>query len=149
MRAILFNHPLAIAALLFACAARAAPPCRSVVAGPLAFGPYNPVSTAPSEATSTISFTCPRSVSPVISLSAGTGRSFSPRAMSGPAGDRLGYNLYTTALRNVVWGDGTGGSVSLPVSAGVGRVTVYGRIFQLQDARVGTYSDAVVVTLNF
>ena len=69
--------------------------------------------------------------------------------MAGPGGDKLGYNLYTTAARNVIWGDGTAGTVTLPTSPSASPVTVYGRIFMLQSARAGSYSDTIIATFNF
>ena len=43
------------------------------------------------------------------------------------------------------------GADSRPVPSGGGTTTVplYGRIFALQDAAVGSYSDTIVVTFNF
>ena len=46
-------------------------------------------------------------------------------------GNLLSYNIYTDAARANVWGDGTGGTVTIASSTGTGaaqNVTVYGRV---------------------
>src|SRR6266487_1298814 len=53
---------------------------------------------------------------------------FIPRKMVN-AGTLLNYNLYTDAARTTVWGDGTGGTVTVSGSSnGSTTHTVYGRI---------------------
>jgi spore coat protein U-like protein len=74
---------------------------------------------------------------------------FIPRKMVN-AGTLLNYNLYTDAARTIVWGDGTGGTVTVPGAGnGTTRHPVYGRIPPGQDARAGINTDIVVITLNF
>jgi spore coat protein U-like protein len=71
-------------------------------------------------------------------------------------GTSLGYNLYTTTARNVVWGDGFGGSVTVTltggnVSGGVRRYTrsVFGRVPGSQNVGAGSYSDTITLTVTF
>jgi spore coat protein U-like protein len=140
---------VATALIAFGFGARAAPSCKGLSTSPVAFGSYNPVSAAPTDSVGTISYFCPGALSPVISISAGSAGSFSPRGMVGA--DVLGYNLYADAARTVVWGDGTSGSVTVPgvTSTNPATANIYGRIFPLQSVSAGSYSDTLIVTINF
>jgi spore coat protein U-like protein len=84
-----------------------------------------------------------------MSLSSGVSNSFTTRTlMSGS--QVLNYNLYTNIARTVVWGDGTGGSVTLSgLSNGKTTINVFGQIYAGQNAKVGIYSDTIVVTVRF
>ena len=73
-------------------------------------------------------------------------------------GNPLGYNLYTTNLYSVVWGDGSGSNATVsgtmrltsPNPSQMKTHTVYGRIPALQDAAVGSdYQDNVTVTVTY
>ena len=90
---------------------------------------------------------CPPPLSPVVSLSASANGAYRPRQMTSGA-NTLNYDLYSDAAMTTLWGVGAD---SRPVPAGGGTTTVplYGRIFALQDAAVGSYSDTIVVTFNF
>jgi spore coat protein U-like protein len=85
----------------------------------------------------------------VMSLSSGLSNSYASRTMMNGA-NSLNYNLYTNAGRTLVWGDGSGGSVTLS-GLGNGKTTlnVFGQIFPGQNAKVGFYTDNIVVTVNF
>jgi spore coat protein U-like protein len=90
-----------------------------------------------------------------LNIGVGTGASFTNRVMTqptAPAGT-LNYNIYTTAARNTVWGDGTASTATV-VGTGTGllqTVTVYGQIPAGQAATVtpGNYSDTVTITVTF
>jgi spore coat protein U-like protein len=130
----------------------------SFSAGPtsLAFGSYNPANATPTDSSATFTYGCSsaRARPVVIDLNPGSYGSFATRMM-GLGADRLNYNLYTTAQRstNGIWGDGTGGSVevsSVPQGSTHGAtLTIYGRIDAGQWVTAGTYSDTIVVTLNY
>src|SRR6266851_3813121 len=82
----------------------------------------------------------------VVSLSASGNGAYRPRQMISGA-NTLNYEVYFDAALTIVWGVGAD---SHPVAAGNGAtVPLYGRIFALQDAAVGTYSDTITVTFNF
>ena len=85
----------------------------------------------------------------LMSLSSGLSNSYVSRTMMNGA-NLLNYNLYTNAGRTIVWGDGSGGSVTLS-GLGNGKTTlnVFGQIFPGQNAKVGFYTDNIVVTVNF
>jgi spore coat protein U-like protein len=141
----------AILVLLLARASGAAPTCAGI-GGSIAFGLYDPFSSTPRDAIGTITYSCSADVSAVqVSLGASdSGRgSFTPRAMSG-RGDRLQYNLFTSAARNSVWGDGTSGTVKLPLpDPHATQVAVYGRIFAQQAVEAASYYDTIIVTFTF
>jgi spore coat protein U-like protein len=71
------------------------------------------------------------------------------------SGDALSYGLYRDPQRSSVWGvsdgiDTVGASLAVPnLGAGVASFTLYGRIPPGQNARVGTYADAVQITVAY
>jgi spore coat protein U-like protein len=90
-----------------------------------------------------------------IEIGAGLYGTIATRKMSSGA-VTLNYNLYTTTTRNVVWGDGSQGSVTQTltggsVSGGTRRFSavVYGRIPALQNVSAGAYNDTLIVTVTF
>lgn len=145
---------LPIAAALLAAPA-AAPACTIGAVG-VAFGAYNPQSAANDDGTGTVSLACPPSVmAPVVALSKGGSGTYSPRRMAGGAFN-LTYNLYTTAARTTIWGDGTGGTVTLTLTGGTvsGGVrnfsrTIYGRAAGSQNVGAGAYGDTITLTVTF
>jgi len=94
-----------------------------------------------------------------IALSAGSG-TYATRLMFSGA-EQLTYNLYTTAARNQVWGDGSagtqlvGGTIVVPGPPGRPTITathsVYGRIGAPQNVPAGTYITTlpIVVTVTY
>jgi spore coat protein U-like protein len=66
--------------------------------------------------------------------------------------DTLEYNIYTSATRTQVWGDGTHGTTTVNlknVRKNTPPVIVYGKIEPLQNVSTGNYSDQVVVTVMY
>ncbi len=62
----------------------------------------------------------------------------------------LQYNLYLDAARTTIWGNGSGGTSTLNAPSGGNQtVSVYGRVFPLQDVSVGICSDSILVTINY
>jgi spore coat protein U-like protein len=119
----------------------------------IAFGPYSVFSSASTNTTGTISYTCTAAVDPpVIKLSRGLSPSFTPRAMS-TTGDSLAYNVFLDASCTTVWGDGTSVTAAYsappPVDGHNYNVTIYGCIPPRQNIRAGSYSDFIVVTIEF
>lgn len=135
----------AVATLVLASAARAAPSCHGISVTSLAFGNYDVYSAAPLDSAGTISYNCPPPATPLVDISAGGASSFNPRLMQLTGGtETLAYNIYVDAARTSVWISG----ISVPQGNGKS-VTFYGRIFPLQDVSVGTYTDTLLVTFNF
>lgn len=146
----------AIAALLLLAAPAAPAAACTITATGVAFGAYNPQATGHDNSTGTIQLACAPSVTaPIVALSAGGSGTFSPRRLDGGAFD-LDYNLYSNSGRTTIWGNGTGGTVTVTlsggtVSGGVRRFsrTIYGRIPRLQNVGAGSYSDTITVTVTF
>lgn len=141
-----------IAAAVLVAGARAEAAC-TIAATPLAFGTYDVFQASPSDSTATITYRCGPSDHHIrIAISAGSGGTFAPRTLRNGA-DALDYNLYFNAGFTQVWGDGTGGTttyfiVNPPNNRDV-VLTVYARVPAGQDARVGSYTDTVTVTLEY
>lgn len=119
----------------------------------LAFGNYNVFDATPRDTAGSISYTCSDvgGASIVIQLDQGNAATFFPRTLLDGA-FVLEYNIYLDAARTSVWGDGSSGtSQHGPVvpDEGVNSVNVFGRIEAGQNARAGSYSDTVVVTIVF
>lgn len=125
----------------------------------MAFGQYDPMSTAPLDIQGRVSYRCDNSrhssskaaVNLQITLSTGQAGTFQ-RYMTGGR-DRLRYNLYLDPVRTVVWGDGTGGTqVYTAKGQPNGKVTVvpvFGRVVAEQDVAASSYLDTIIVTLDF
>lgn len=148
----------AIAGMLAAVAQAHAATC-SVTAVSLAFGTYNPFQVAHTDTTGNIAVTCTgkpgEAVTYSVALSAGRG-TFPVRRMNTTSGTLLNYNIFTNVARTSVWGDATSGTIltndayTLATPSSTRNYPVYGRTFAAQkSALVGSYTDAIVVTLNF
>lgn len=124
----------------------------SVSATNLNFGNYTASSGSNLDATSTVSVTCTNGQAYTIALDGGSvAGNVSARTMSDGAAHILSYGLYTDAGYTTLWGDGTGGTSTLP-GTGNGtqqNATVYGRIAASQFATAGTYTDTVTVTVSY
>lgn len=148
-------EPLLVLALALAAIAAPAQACTVSSAG-VAFGAYDPRSTGAWNGTGTISIACATTVTaPVVTLSTGGSGTYSSRRMTSGAW-LLNYNLYTNSARTIIWGNGTGGSVSQTLSGGTisgGQrrfsPTVYGRIPALQNVGAGSYGDTIIMTVTF
>jgi spore coat protein U-like protein len=99
----------------------------SATATALAFPAYVPGGGAMTQ-TSTVSVKCTKSSAYTVALNGGNtaGGTVAQRLM-GSGANTLQYNLYTTTAHTVVWGDGTGSSVTQP----------------------GTYTDTITVTVSY
>lgn len=122
----------------------------------MSFGDYDPITGNQLDDQAQISYRCTSKdrKGPImleVSLSPGGAGTFNRRMQGG--GDVLSYNLYLDAPRDVVWGDGTGGtqvfSDQVQPNNRVVTVPVFGRVFANQDVGPGVYLDNVIVTLNF
>jgi spore coat protein U-like protein len=137
-----------LVALAFALTAQQGHACTLNVTG-VNFGSYDVFSNTPLDSTGNIDVNCPRGVGYSMALTAGGG-THTQRVMNSGA-HRLNYNLYTAANRAVVWGDATSGTVTVN-GTGIGESVnhaVYGRIPALQNVHAGSYSDTIIVELNF
>jgi spore coat protein U-like protein len=125
------------------------------------FGTYIPGNGTTLKANSTISIQCTLGTNaPTLALNAGaSGGTMSNRLMAGPGGAKLQYNIFTSSSYGTVFGDGTGGSSTVPVSITASsfttpvKVTVYGEFLDSAANRLaaaaGTYADTVTATLTY
>ena len=119
----------------------------------LGFGSVNTIGGSNVDGTGGLSITCTNGTawSAAAGVGAGSGASFTSRRMTAGA-NVLNYNLYTSAARTTVWGDGTA-STGLLSGTGTGAaqsVTVYGRVSSGQTGvPAGSYADTVSVTVTY
>lgn len=132
--------------------ALAATSCTFTSASPVGFGAYEVFAALPNNyGVGSITVDCSKSGSGTfdVSLSTGQSNTYASRVMM--AGTKiLQYNLYTSAVRNVVWGDGTGGSQVMTVPKNkVVTFDIFGQIPAGQDAAVGMYTDSIIAVVMF
>jgi spore coat protein U-like protein len=124
----------------------------TVTTRPVAFGNYDPLATAPVNRTSRITAVCKGNGTLTVALSTGQSGSYNPRYMiSGTSSEQLIYNLYTTAARVIIFGDGTDGTqtVSKNFKNNTVRVRIYGQIAAMENVAPGKYSDNIIATVTF
>ena len=143
------------AAALLAHAGAAGAACM-VSAPSLSFGVYDGLSGAPATTSGNAVVTCDHSPPPTVTLEIGPSAvsgGFFPRQLRQDGGsDVLAYNFYADPGGASIWGNGTGGTVTRSQRVQKNNpwsVTIYGRIAPGQDVSVGSYSDALTLTINF
>lgn len=143
------RHPIALAllALLPAVGAPALHADCTVSAQSVVFGNYDPLSAQALDGAGNINVDCSPSTPYTLTLSTGGG-SYSQRELAGSA-NVLHYNLYTSASRTIVWGDGSGGTGTVGGNGSNDIHTVYGRVAAQQNVPAGGYGDAIIVTVTF
>lgn len=122
----------------------------------LAFGPYDPLGGGGASTSGSVTVHCSdypaARVRVHVTPSAVSGR-FAPREMRRIGSDeRLVYNLYADPGATWVWGDGSGGTMTLTESVDSHRpwrITLYGRIPPGQDVTPGDYFDSVGIAVDF
>jgi spore coat protein U-like protein len=121
----------------------------------VSFGTYDTLSPANDDSTGVVLADCTAGErNLVVSINGGSSGSIAARTLLNGA-TALNYNLYTTAGRTIIFGDGiTGSTVTMNFLNSAGGVrhynaTVYGRIPPLQPVGAGLYTDTVTVTITF
>lgn len=115
-------------------------------------GGYDPYTQL--DATGSVIATCATGLTYVVRIDAGanSGGKFIPRkARIAGGANTASYNLYTDSARTQVWGDGTN-STLIRTGTGTGsaqKLIVYGRLPSGQNLVVGSYSDALIVTVEW
>ncbi len=124
----------------------------TISASAVSFGTYNPLTPTPLDITGTLTYQCDFIVLPSVSLTTGSSATYAARTMLSGT-DTLSYNLYQDAVHLLVWGDGTGGTLTYTALVSVLNVpvpvTVYARVPAQQNAPAGAYGDTIVVTIHF
>jgi spore coat protein U-like protein len=141
-----------LAFLLFGPTAAEAGCTVSVWAG-VSFGGYDVFSQSPLDSAGRISYKCDQghNYHVRISITRGQGTTYAARALRFGS-DLLNYNLFLDAARTAVWGDeseGTQAFYDSGMTLNRENLPVFGRIPAGQDVRVGAYSDAVTVVIDF
>jgi spore coat protein U-like protein len=122
----------------------------------MAFGNYNAASPTAATANATITVACVNPANDLdpftIALSKGSSATYSPRTLTSGA-NTLNYNIYTTSGFTSIWGDGTGGTVTVNYN-GAGNpnsltYTAYGRVPAGQYVAAGSYADTITVTVTY
>ncbi len=150
---------LAWALVLLACAPAQAQQICSSATNPVAFGLYDPQSSAHLDNTGSITVTCQATVSLLIGytvkLSTGSSGAYSQRKMLSGA-NSLNYQVYTNSARTSIWGDGssstsfiTDGYLLQLLTPVVKTYTVYGRLPGSQNAKAGSYLDTLTVLITY
>lgn len=105
-------------------------------------------------ANGSVSVTCTMSDNYTITLGTGStsGATLTDRRMQGPGSNVAHYELYTSSAYSTIWGDGVSGGTGNVT--GVGNATqqthtVYGQVQAQTTPALGSYSDAVIVTVNY
>lgn len=142
---------LAAAGIICIPAIARAASCR-ITATTVRFRNYNPLNLVPLNRSGRITVRCSGSGTFTAALSTGQSGSYNPRYMlSGTTPDLLDYNLYTDPSHTSIWGDGSGGSVTVTHVFNNNRVslTVYGQLPSQQNITPGNYADRITVTVSF
>jgi spore coat protein U-like protein len=115
------------------------------------FGAYNVFSRSPNQnGVGSLRIKCQGDgKAATVMLSNGRSQSFTPRTLRSGAYS-LNYNLYTSAARTVVWGDGSAGTSTMAAGKnGNSVLDIFGSIPEGQDPAVGNYVDSIVVTIDY
>jgi spore coat protein U-like protein len=136
--------------------ARADVMCTATVTG-INFGSYNPFVSTDDDSSGNIGVSCTPTtagtVSYTIGISSGSG-SFVTRLLT-QGNESLGYNVYVSAMRAQVWGDGTAGTSVISDSYTLSQTSVtrtygiHGRILARQNKPAGSYADVLNVTITY
>ena len=118
------------------------------------FGAYDPVSAnaaTPRDATGTVNVYCTTGTLVNVSLDLGTHLTGSTRRMLSGVANFLTYEIYRDAARSSIWNtvnmdSGTSTSKTVAINGGF---IAYGRIPAGQDVTMGSYSDTLLVTVNY
>lgn len=146
IRVVIMCLPLLFAGNVFALC--------TVTTTPVNFGSYNPILATATDSTGTIDVFCDvRSMGVITSIGVSPNSlGFNPRQMAFGL-ELLNYNVYTNKQRTIIWGDGTGGTVTESNNVPAGKtksMTVYGRIPPGEDVPVGgPYIDTLTVTITW
>jgi spore coat protein U-like protein len=129
----------------------AATRCAITAIASVDFGTYDVFSSFPNNnGVGSITIDCQGGGSNIlVALSNGQSSNYVSRLMRSGE-NSMKYNLYTSAARNVVWGDGTGGSSTMMINKNsTTTLSVFGQIPAEQDAAVGFYTDSITTIIIF
>lgn len=125
----------------------------TISATPMAFPGGSTLTTAQTAA-SALNVRCSNTLPYAISLNGGGSNAVTARRMSlttGGVTTTVNYQLYRDANRTLIWGDGTGGTVTYTAN-GTGnsaQIPVYGLVPVQATPVPGDYSDTITATISF
>lgn len=125
-------------------------PSCTISAGALAFGNYDPIVANAStdlDATATLSVACSSGANTNIVAASGANVSGGQRRMKSGS-NFLNYNLFSDSAHAIAWPISAPGVTYVGIG-GADTLTVYGRVPAAQSQPVGSYTDTVLVTINF
>lgn len=145
--------PVVVAAIVGVAVATASPRaeagCTFKGLTPITFNAYSVYDTGNDDGSGFFTYNCSVGTIVTVTISAGGGGTILTRALARIGGGSLSYQIYSDATRLLPFGD-TLILGLVQISSGADkRVDMYGRIFPLQDVPSGSYSDTVVIGLNF
>ncbi len=137
----------------------------SLIANPLAFSVYDPLSVTDLDVQSTVVLTCSTGAGASLAMgiganSTGTGASAQRRMRVGATTAYLNYSIFQPSAATASaacafttpWGNGTTGGATLGIGVAASPTArtynVCGRIPNSQPSTIGTYNDTVVVTVT-
>ena len=131
----------------------------TVSAATLSFGNYDPLVTHAAtdlDVSQALSIKCTKGTA-ATSIDLDNGSNYSGGRRMKTGSNYLSYELYKNSGRTSVWSTGatngvvpdTSTSKNSDLTVGGAALTVYGRVPQNQDVSSGSYSDTVVITINF
>jgi spore coat protein U-like protein len=124
-------------------------PSCTVTGATLDFGTYTSGQAADLNATAQIGYANCSAGTLRFDLNGGANGTVTARRASDGVGGFLNYSLFRDSARTQNFGETTTGHTVTLTSAGAGNVMVYGRVPKSQTVAAGTYTDIVVITLNF
>jgi spore coat protein U-like protein len=141
-----------VAAGLALGASRAEAACTLSASG-VAFGSYNVFDTSPTDSTGSITYRCGNTDKNItITISRGSSPTFAPRTLK-QGSEPLSYNLFRDSGYTLIWGDGSSGTSTYfnknPANNQDIVLPVYARVPAGQDVSLGSYTDSVVVTIEY
>jgi spore coat protein U-like protein len=123
----------------------------TITTTPVSFGVYDVFATTPITSTGSLTYHCIGNVATItIWISKGLGTTNNPRQMVN-GNNRLNYYLCQDVNCTILWGDMGYPTDYGPVRPGAGLVSlnVYGKIPAGQDVPAGTYTDTMLVEIDY
>lgn len=123
----------------------------TIATAALDFPDYDPSAAADLDApAANITVRCTNGTVFHVDLGTGSHANGAQRRMAGGTAEFLNYELYSDSTHQTIWTTGADHTATT-VAAGLSDYTlpVYGRITAGQNVTTGTYTDSVVVTVNF
>ena len=125
----------------------------TIAVTPVAFGVYDVFAPGALYSTGSVTYSCGQQVNTItIWMSKGLGATNNPRQMASGA-NRLSYYLCQDANCATLWGDAQYpsdyGPVGLNRNNRTATLYVYGKILPGQDVPTGTYTDSILVEIDF